>query len=135
MATASRWLSWQPAKTRGFELTTDKADKTVISEDGRNHSVSNVSCVNSDMADHDHRAWSDDFHGWASAECLYRDGSFQSIASLHIDFCEWAMHMKSVPCTRRVFERLLIDGGFQISDGFVKGFMLRCDYRAMVGAA
>lgn len=85
----------------------------------------------SGMERHEHESWEPDFNAWATAECVYRDSVHQSIASLHVHFCEWAVRAKSVPCRRDVFERLLWSNGFATRDGLVCGLMLRSDYKAL----
>jgi hypothetical protein len=84
------------------------------------------------MDAHDPACWQDDFKRWLSENCISRPGKedSQSVGSLHVDFCEWAVANDSVPCTRRTFEALLASSGIVTKDGVVQGVILRADLLA-----
>jgi hypothetical protein len=128
MASASKWLHWEPADKQRAQLTTDKTAKSAITTVPARTSVSSVSAG---MEEHDHLAWAEDFDSWALTDCRYQENGCQSMSSLHVAFAEWAIQNHSVPCRRDVFEQLLSSGGFSVSDGLVLGLMLVSDYRAL----
>jgi hypothetical protein len=136
MATASKWLQWMPAQSPEYPptvSTTDTTDTTTKSEHQTTHSVGSVSFAGASMERHDHQAWQPEFERWATTECLFRDHSWQSISSLHVAFCEWAIRTRSIPCRRDTFERLLESEGFFVADGMVLALMLSSDLLAMGG--
>jgi hypothetical protein len=85
------------------------------------------------MLDHDPTGWLEDFHRWALSCCFWRERSFQSVRSLHDDFCEWAAAHDSVPCRSNTFERLLAEEGFVFADGLVYGLILKSDWEQAMG--
>jgi hypothetical protein len=79
------------------------------------------------MALHDANQWLPEFDRWATTHCSMCDRAFGGVACLHVAFCEWCARHGSVPCTRIVFEHLLIDQGFLVCDGLVSSLVLTSD--------
>ena len=75
-------------------------------------------------------AWAEDFHRWALQRCIWHDRCFGGVASLHDDFCGWAIARNEVPCRREAFEWLLRHAGMFVVDGLVSGLILRQDFEA-----
>jgi hypothetical protein len=65
------------------------------------------------------------------ANCVVEVRGCQSVGSLHIAFCEWALGNCSVPCRRDVFEELLESMGIVCADGFALSLMLGSDLRTL----
>jgi hypothetical protein len=84
------------------------------------------------MAHHDHEAWTADFAAWKKERCAHREGKddWFGVSALLVDFAEWAVSHKSVPCTRPVLEALLRDKGFHVVGGMVRGLVLMADLLA-----
>jgi hypothetical protein len=76
-------------------------------------------------------AWIPDCERWMLTKCIFEDRASQSISSLHVAFCEWAIRHHSVPCRRDVFEQLLAQIGVLCDDGFAIGLMLASDLRVL----
>jgi hypothetical protein len=76
----------------------------------------------------DPASWSEAFHHWALDRCVYRERWFNAIWALHKDFRDWFLNREEVPCDRATFEQLVLDAGFLLEDGFVKGLTLKRDY-------
>jgi hypothetical protein len=87
------------------------------------------------MERHDPEAWKSDLEQWIAAACRFEDRAFQSVSSLYVAFCEWAVNNKSVPCRRDVFETLLTSIGFLPVNGMVHGLVLVLDLAVLRRAA
>jgi hypothetical protein len=81
------------------------------------------------MDDHDPAAWAEDFQRWMAQRCVSRPrkDDWAGIGWLWVDFCEWTTANNSVPCKRRVFERLVVEAGFRLNRGMVGGLLLMKD--------
>jgi hypothetical protein len=86
------------------------------------------------MLDHDPAAWRADFNLWMVENCIRREAWDDSggLGCLHLHFCEWAIAHNSVPCTRAIFEQLVLDAGFRVEDGMVLRLLLRKDFGAVM---
>ncbi len=72
------------------------------------------------------------FHRWAVSQCIFREGAWGGIGPLHIAYAVWCDKVgRDVPASRRTFEKLLISGGFEISNGFCYGLILKEDLWAL----
>lgn len=80
---------------------------------------------------HDSDAWVSDFERWMLANCVVEIRGCQSVGSLHIAFCEWAIGNCSIPCRRDVFEELLERMGIVCADGFALSLMLTSDLQIL----
>lgn len=82
--------------------------------------------------DHDLNAWKVYFERWRAERTVSRPGRDDAggVGCLLVDFCLWAVQHDGIPATRGVFERLLIDAGFSVTDGMAGGIVLRGDLRA-----
>jgi hypothetical protein len=81
------------------------------------------------MERHECDAWVSDCERWVLNECVIEPRGWQSIGSLHVSFCEWAVAHKSVPCRRDVFEKLLNRIGVACCEGFAISLMLTSDLK------
>jgi hypothetical protein len=73
--------------------------------------------------------WAADVAFWMKARCAHREGKddWGGVGSMVVDFGEWAVSHRSVPCSRSVLEALLRDAGFVVVDGMVQGLVLMAD--------
>ena len=78
-------------------------------------------------------AWISDCERWMLSACIVQDRASQSVGSLHVAFCEWALLHDSVPCRRDVFEQLLATLGVPCDEGFAVGLVLATDLRMLKG--
>jgi hypothetical protein len=136
----SKWLNWEPAtqkleKSAGTELTkltkppteAQKLEKSPGDSLTKLTKPSLASLVDRSMAAFDPSEWEIEFHGWASTQCVLRDGCFGGVGSLFVHFAEWCCKSGSVPCNRETFEWLLADQGFTVRDGLCCGLILARD--------
>ena len=71
-------------------------------------------------------------HRWAVSQCIFRERAWGGIGPLHLAYAVWCDQVgQDVPASRRTFENLLTAGGFEISDGFCYGLILKEDLWAM----
>ena len=85
------------------------------------------------MAAQDCAAWLDEFTKWIREQCIRRDGYEDrgGCGALYVNFCEWTVLHRSVPCNRQTFEQLLRDAGYRLVDGLVFNLILRADLWAL----
>jgi hypothetical protein len=83
------------------------------------------------MERHESDAWLSDCERWLLTNCVAEIRGCQSVGSLHVAFCEWAVSNHSVPCRRDVFEQLLDRIGVACVDGFAQSLMLARDLRLL----
>jgi hypothetical protein len=88
-------------------------------------------------AKQDLEPWSEDFSLWRDARCACCDGheDWGGVANLHVDFAQWSVDRREVPCTRITFEALLRDSGYLVADGLVQGLILIAELRAILPGA
>lgn len=81
------------------------------------------------FSDHDIDPWREDFLRWLEGNCVSRPDreDSTSVSCLLINFCEWGTTHNSVPCSRPVFERLLMGSGFRLKDGLASPLLLKAD--------
>lgn len=68
-------------------------------------------------------------HRWALERCEYSAQWSTSIAALYCDFDRWFDQQDKLPPDESVFERLVLEEGFPVADGLVRGLTLRADVR------
>lgn len=83
------------------------------------------------MERHECDGWFADCERWMKTHCAIDLRACQSVGSLHVAFCEWAVRNASVPCRRDVFEKLLERIGVPCIDGFTQGLILAADLKVL----
>lgn len=87
-----------------------------------------ISPETANLSADDPTAWQSAFERWILAHCVLRDGCAGGVACLHLHFAEWCIrHSDVCPCTRPTFELLLTGEGFELTDGLVRGVILKAD--------
>ncbi len=78
--------------------------------------------------------WRELFVRWLDSVCALHPRVFGGVSALHRAYCEWGISQGGVPCTRKVFERLLTEQGFLIGEingtVLVSGLAFRSDLEA-----
>ncbi len=75
-----------------------------------------------------------DFVAWIDANCIHRPtcDDWTSISRLYIGFAEGQTTRGYEPCSRAVFEQMLMELGCRFCNGMVSGFLLREDLEAVL---
>jgi hypothetical protein len=73
--------------------------------------------------------WREAFLRWIASDCIAHWRLHGSVGGMHVAFSEWEVGQGEVPCSRAVFERLLLEQGWEIHPtlALVDGLMLRKD--------
>ena len=71
--------------------------------------------------------WREAFLRWLASECIAHWRLHGNLGGLHVAFSEWEVGQGEVPCSRTVFERLLVEQGWEIHPtlALVSGLSLR----------
>jgi hypothetical protein len=78
----------------------------------------------------DPQEWREPFVRWLESACVRDLRCSGGVGCLHIAFCDWAIALDDVPCSRLIFECLLREREFVISDGLVSGLIFKDDFEA-----
>jgi hypothetical protein len=78
--------------------------------------------------------WREPFARWLASACVCDPRGCGGVSCLHLDFCEWAIEQKDVPCKRLTFECLLRESRFVIDEvagvALASGLIFRDDFEA-----
>jgi hypothetical protein len=71
--------------------------------------------------------WREAFLRWIASDCIAHRRLHGSVGGMHVAFSEWEVGQGEVPCSRAIFERLLLEQGWEIHPtlALVSGLSLR----------
>ena len=134
MLAIDRWLNWRPSDKK-FEESPEREPSKPAKVGFEGFEGSSLGQTQNfcghvpDATD----AWREDFTLWRAERCIRREGreDWGGVGRLLVDFAEWCAAHDAAPATRRVFERLLFDAGFDVQNGLAAGLLLRVDLEAV----
>jgi hypothetical protein len=141
MQSIDRWRKWTPERKRNIEdsleveLTKPTKPDSVSFVSAIPYQAPIIASASAVLADptgmpaEDPVYWREDFTKWKQEQCIQRSGyqDCGGVGPLYVNFCEWTVLHKSVPCMRLTFEQLLRGAALFVANGMVRGLVLRED--------
>jgi hypothetical protein len=134
MLASRRWRDWKPSEVidAGSDKEPTKPTKTdsvsfVSTSLGPSQKSTPPSVIRMPETFPDPQQWHDAFLMWIASDCIADRLLHGSIGGLLIAFSEWEVEQGEVPCSRTVFEHLLLEQGWEIDPtlALVPGLSLR----------
>lgn len=101
--------------------------------------LSGNGCKPGDIPPADPEEWRGPVAAWLDSRCVNQPRWFSGVNCLHIDFCDWEIARKGVPCSRATFVRILEECCYLLGEvsgaTLVSGLALAADVKAFEQSA